>query len=84
MKFSYNKWECQFNNKPSAICISIQDNCVLSSPTPLKFLDLNLKNEVTYYRATGPMDKCNRVPKFTMTGDPYKKACRLVSLNILE
>ena len=53
---------------------------LLSSPTPLKFFDLNLKNEVKYYRASGPTDKCNRVGR-TMTGDPYKKACKLVSFS---
>ena len=47
------------------------------SPTPLKFHDLNLKQDATFYRASGPMDKCNRVGR-TITADPYKKACRLV------
>jgi len=46
------------------------------SPTPLKFHDLNLKQDATFYRASGPMDKCNRVGR-TITADPYKKACRL-------
>ena len=52
----------------------------ISSPSPLKFFDLNLKGEVTYYKASGTSDKCNRVGR-TMTGDPYKMACRTVRLD---
>ena len=54
-------------------------NSAISSPSPLKFFDLNLKGEVTFYKASGTSDKCNRVGR-TMTGDPYKTACKTVSL----
>ena len=63
------------------ICTYFDFTISLCSPTPLKFFDLNLKNEVKFYKARGPTDKCNIVGR-TMTGDPYKTACKLVSSSL--